>query len=159
MSRSQVSSLQMRPRILTVQTRRQQGCARQIAYFPHHQIELSKLSGVICSRTQPRLGSVLRIGHPADATSPWNWPNDTIFPLRNASGKFVEFTTKNGGGGYFCIFGGLPGFRRDGTPALVASPSAASISSSFGLTLTSRHSPSSPTRTFFARRRSDMMRE
>ena len=63
------------------------------------------------------------------------------------------------GRGYFSSFLGLPGFRLCGMSAGGMSPSAASIFSSFGLILTSRQSPSSPTRTFFARFRSDMMRE
>ena len=121
-------------------------------------IQLSQLSGTMHSRTRPtRPWRDFCADHPTDAIPPWKRQYDTISPC-GAQGWKRAILLKMWGG-YFSSFLGLPGFRFAGMSAEGFRPSAASISSSFGLTLTSRQPPSSPTRTFFARFKSDMMRE
>ena len=123
-----------------------------------NQIQLSQLSGTMHSRTRPtRPWRDFCADHPTDAIPPWKRQYDTISPC-GAQGWKRAILLKMWGG-YFSSFLGLPGFRFAGMSAEGFRPSAASISSSFGLTLTSRQPPSSPTRTFFARFKSDMMRE
>ena len=93
--------------------------------------------------TPPRRN--FRTDHPADAIPSRKRNNDTISPCRAQGLKTNKNMLKNGSVSHFSSFRGMTGFCICGTSAEGMSPSATSIFSSFGLILTSRQSPSSPT--------------